>query len=110
MVNRKQEGDGLIEKEMSALNRALPLIEHFSVGANSKIYDLKTLNRLAGNKMITTYFSCEKLLEQKRAGDGNSKNYSEFDEMVKSLIVLRKKKGQAIPSLKGEEIEQHKKV
>ena len=97
LVKRHTVNDKRIDNEWQQLCKALPLIEHFAVGVNSKIYDVETLNSMAGNKFITTYYACDELLKYKRSGDGNEKNYSEFEKMVNFLISIRKKQKQSIP-------------
>lgn len=89
--------DKRIESKWNALNDALPLIEHFAVGINSKIYDLEILNRMAGSKVISSFHTCASLLEHKRNTQGKENNYSEFEKMVCDLILLRQKKNQFIP-------------
>lgn len=96
-VQRRTEYDKRIDQEWASLSNALHLIEHFAVGINSKVYDITTLNSMAGNKIISTYNNCEKLLCHKRMGVGNGNNYSEFSKMVNDLIQLRLKKNQSIP-------------
>ena len=91
LVDRHIANDPLINDEWNKLSKALPLIEHFAVGINKKIYDKKVLNSMAGNKMISTYNACEELIKFKRTGDGNSKNYSELEKMVQSIKKVRKK-------------------
>lgn len=97
LVKRHTAGDKRIESEWKQLSEALPLIEHFAVGINSKVYDIDTLNSMAGNKIITMYYACNELIKYKRTGDGNERNYSEFEKMVNSLICIRKKHKQSIP-------------
>lgn len=89
LVERKQHKDALIEEEWSKLSNALPLIEHFAVGINAKIYDIEVLNQMAGNQMIFTFHACNKLILYKRAGEGKENNYIEFETMVNSLVKLR---------------------
>lgn len=96
-VKRHEQTDNRIRDKWDLISGALPLLEHFAVGINSEIYDLETLNRMAGNKIITVYNNCSKLLQHKRIGVGNEKNYSEFQKMVARLVKLRKLKKQSIP-------------
>ena len=91
-VKRKKEYDRRIEQEWSNLSNALPLIEHFAVGVNSRIYDIGTLNRMAGNQIITVFYACDELIKYKRIGQGKEKNYIEFETMVEKLIEVRKKR------------------
>lgn len=97
LVESKEKYDIRIEKEWNAISNALSLIEHFAVGANNKIYDLETLNAMAGNKLIKVFFSCEALIQYKRSGVGKEKNYCEFEDMVNNLINYRENKHQTIP-------------
>lgn len=85
-----------VATEWEAINTALPLIEHFAVGINSEIYDLETLNKMAGNLMITIWNRCSSLIEFKRRGSYNQNNYTEFETMVNSLKKLRRKTDQSI--------------
>lgn len=98
-VQRRTEYDKRIDQEWASLSNALHLIEHFAVGINSKVYDIETLNSMAGNKIISTFCNCKTLLNHKRIGVGNMNNYSEFETMVNSLVQLRLKKKQAIPAV-----------
>ena len=97
LVSRKKNYDKRIESEWEKLSNALPLIEHFSVGVNSEIYDISTLNRMAGNQIITVFFACSNFIHYKRIGQGKEKNYIEFETMVEKLIEFRKKENQTIP-------------
>ena len=98
LVKRRKEHDQRINDEWDNLDKALPLIEHFAVGINSKIYDSETLNKMAGNQLISTFNACRSLIDYKRNGAGKEKNYSEFEEMVNCLIQIRKKNNQSIPA------------
>lgn len=97
LVTRHTQGDNRIKNEWDLISSSLPLLEHFAVGINSEIYDLETLNRMAGNKMITVYNNCSKLLQHKRMGVGNEKNYLELENMIVRLKKLRIKNNQSIP-------------
>jgi len=91
LVNaRKEKNHAQIKKKWNELKKALPLIEHFAVGINSGVYDIYTLHRMAGNKMIDTFHKCENLINYKRNGNANQNNYVEFETMVNKLIKLRK--------------------
>ena len=97
LVQRHKTEDQRIVSQWDTLGMALPLLEHYAVGVNSKVYDIETLNRMAGNKIIRVHQNCENLLQDKRDGFGNGKNYCEFEEMVNRLKKLRNKKKQSIP-------------
>lgn len=92
LIQRQNAADQRIKEQWRLLNQAMPTIEHFAVGINSGVYDVKTLNKMAGNKIIFTYTACENLIELKRAGDGNENNYKEFEKMVCTLRKIRSKK------------------
>ena len=91
LVQSKEECDVRIHNEWNELSKALALIEHFAVGINSSVYDLKILNSMAGNKMISVFDNCKRLLEFKRSGINNEHNYSEFEEMIERIKGLRTK-------------------
>ena len=97
LVSRKKNYDKRIESDWEKLSNALPLIEHFAVGINSGIYDISTLNRMAGNQMISVFYTCDMLITYKRKGQGKENNYIEFETMVKELIKIRQKENQSIP-------------
>lgn len=92
LVQRYEQADIRNKDNWDLISGSLPLLEHFAVGINSGIYDLETLNRMAGNKIISVHNNCSKLLQHKRIGVGNEKNYSEFDNMVDRLKELRSTK------------------
>ncbi len=84
-----KKSDNIDNDEWFRISKALALIEHFSVGVNNKIYDLKVLNSMAGNKMIDTYDKSADIIKYKRKD--SEKNYSEFESMVNSLKNYRRK-------------------
>ena len=93
-TNHKDEQNNPKVEAWEKLSKALPLIEHFAVGINNKIFDIGTLNSMAGNQIISSYFACEELIKYKRKGWEKGKNYAEFEEMAKALISYRKRHGQ----------------
>ena len=97
MVKEKEANCNFENDAWKSLSRALPLIEHFAVGINTGIYDKVTLNRMAGNQIISTYLACEELIKYKRTGWGKGKNYTEFEKMARDLRSYRKRRGQSIP-------------
>ena len=73
---RDKEDNGYVSgTEWDAINRALPLLEHFAVGINNKVYDMAVLNAMAGNKLISVYYSCENLTHEQFAAE-----LGEYDE------------------------------
>ena len=97
LVKRHEQTDNRIKDDWDLISDSLPLLEHFAVGINSEIYDLETLNRMAGNKIITVHNNCSKLLHHKRIGVGNQNNYSELEDMVNRLNKLRIRNNQSMP-------------
>lgn len=71
-------------------SQILSRVEHFAVGINSEIYDLETLNRMAGSFIIDQYQKNWQLyISTKRQKDGNNNLYIEIEQMVKVLNKLR---------------------
>lgn len=68
----------------------LARIEQFSVGVNLGVYDLKTLDRMAGSHMIKTYRRVEPIVRFKRDKSNTNKRYEEFEKMVRSLEPYNK--------------------
>lgn len=97
LVKAKEADKDFENDALDRLSKALPLIEHFAVGINSNIYDKVTLNKMAGNQIISTYLACGELIKYKRTGWGKGKNYAEFEKMAKDLLCYRKKHGQSTP-------------
>ncbi|MBR5489959.1 MAG: hypothetical protein IKV79_01675 [Oscillospiraceae bacterium] len=97
LVKSKMDCENCIDPQWEELSKALPLIEHFAVGINSKTYNIDILNRMAGNQMISLFYNCGTLIQYKRTGQGKEKNYIEFETMVKKLIEIRQKNNQSIP-------------
>lgn len=69
-------------KELSAL---LARCEHFAVGVNSNIYDIKTLRRLAGKYFLGLYEKLEPLIQKKREINKTALHYKEFENLVTKL-------------------------
>jgi hypothetical protein len=79
-------------KSWNKATLALSKIEHFAVGVNTKIYDAKTLNRMAGGFIINEYSRWIPIINTKREQSPEVKHYDEFEAMVKMLKKLRKEK------------------
>ena len=69
-------------KEISAL---LARCEHFAVGVNEKVYDIKTLRRLAKPYFIGVYDKLTPMIEKKRAINKSEIHYIELETMVEKL-------------------------
>ena len=88
-MNESDEND---IKSWNQATLALSKIEHFAVGVNTKIYDAKTLNRMAGGFIINEYKRWVPIINTKRENSPNVKHYDEFEAMVLMLKKLRKEK------------------
>lgn len=65
-------------------------IEHFSVGVNSNVYDIKILKRLAGKHFYAIYDKLLPMIEKKRKINKTDKHYDEFELLIKNLKCLYK--------------------
>jgi len=71
------------------LSKELCRIEQFAVGINQDIYDIETVNHMAGIYFISKYDELYPIIEKKR--EKNSQNYVEFRDLVNGLIKIRNK-------------------
>ncbi len=69
-------------KEISAL---LARCEHFAVGVNEKVYDMKTLRRLAKPYFIGVYDKLTPMIDKKRTINKSEMHYIELETMVEKL-------------------------
>lgn len=74
----------------SDITKELCRIEQFAVGVNQNIYDIETVNRMAGILFISKYDRLYPIIEKKR--EKSSQNYVEFRDLVNGLIRIRNKK------------------
>ena len=97
-VSKKELGFILSEDEEAwdELTYKMSLIEHFSVGINEKVYDVKILNGMAGDLIIRLYKSLLPIIEYKRKSPDGKHNYIEFEKAKETIIKLRKRKCQSI--------------
>ena len=63
----------------------LSRIEHFAVGANTNIYNVKIIKRLAGKYFISLYQKLHPLIQYKQDARPKAKHYDEFEGLVKKL-------------------------
>jgi hypothetical protein len=92
------ESDALVQRQSQAhadaenwvkITECLCRIEHFAVGINTGIYDLETINRMAGNFLIEKYDSLKPIIVYKKDVAHKGQNYMEFLKMVNAIIDLR---------------------
>ena len=63
----------------------LARIEHFAVGANIGIYNVRVIKRLAGKYFINLYKKLEPVIAKKRDKRPEAKHYDEFEKLTKKL-------------------------
>lgn len=100
MVLQKEVFDNLTDEKIenakkqrwnvSTLTKELCRIEQFAVGVNQNIYDIETVNRMAGILFISKYDKLYPIIEKKR--EKSTQNYIEFRDMVNGLIKIRNQK------------------
>jgi len=69
-------------KELSSL---LARCEHFAVGVNTGIYDLKTVKRLARLYIVSVYEKMLPMVEKKRQISKVEKHYDDFEKLYLNL-------------------------
>ncbi len=79
------------QPEWNAATLALSRIEHFAVGINSGIYDIRTLNRMAGGFLLQEYARWKPVIETKRKRDPDHLHYDEFENLCRRLVRMRRK-------------------
>lgn len=70
---------------IEAANRYLTLMERFSVGVNTKVYDLKIFMRIAGRSTINTFDQLREYIDLCRDGGKRSYMYTDFEKMVNAM-------------------------
>lgn len=82
------------DEEWHELTVCLAKLERFSVGINTGIYSLDTLDRLGGSYYIRQFEKLSPIIEWKRKENiAEGKHYDEFEETVNRL---RKKHGDLV--------------
>ena len=84
----KEIAEDARSKEYKELTILMARIEHFSVGVNSKIYDLRTVKRLAGKHFCVLYDKLLPMIEKKRKINKSDKHYDEFELLINNLHCL----------------------
>lgn len=77
--------------EYKCITTLMARIEHFSVGVNSNVYDIKVLKRLAEKHFYAIYDKLLPMIENKRKINKTDKHYDEFELLIKNLKCLYKK-------------------
>lgn len=87
----KSIADNCLSKEYKEISALMARIEHFSVGVNTKIYDKKTVKRLAGRYIIGIYEKLEPIIIKKRERFKTDKHYDDFEKLYLELKNLYSK-------------------
>lgn len=90
----------MVEKgseDWCTITTALYLLEHFAVGVNTGIYDLETLDRMAGNKILCVIGLVTTVIEKKKGQRAGKSSYEELQTMGENLFTLRVNRGRQIP-------------
>lgn len=86
----KEVAEDTRSQEYKELTALMARIEHFSVGVNSEIYDLKIVKRLAGKHFCSLYYKLLPMIEKKRNINKTDKHYDEFERLIEELKRLYK--------------------
>ena len=97
MIEKNAEENGILLvktiKEtpalMEAAARYLTLMERFSVGVNTNVYDINVYDRMAGDTTIRNYERLRLWIEDVRKRRGNFV-YTDFERMIYELKEIRK--------------------
>lgn len=84
----KEIAEDARSKEYKSLTILMARIEHFSVGVNSNIYDIKIVKRVAGKYFCAIYDKLLPMIEKKRETFKNDKHYDEFEKLIVDLKCL----------------------
>lgn len=87
-IDKIEEHPGL----KSAVQRYLSLMERFSVGVNTGVYDLYIFDRMAGIHTIHKFNELRAFIEFTREKRNINVFYVDFEQMVTSLSEIRKKR------------------
>ncbi len=89
---RADPNDMWVSPRLKNISKKLALIEHFAVGVNFGTYDVTVVNAMAGNMLISMWYSLEPIIMYKRENEGDAGNYKELEKMICSI---KEKRGQA---------------
>lgn len=61
-------------------------LEYFATGVNEKIYDIKIVKKMSGNRLIKQYDNwAGDFIKFRRKSHGNNKTYYEYEKMINRL-------------------------
>lgn len=73
------------------LNRVINMYERLAVGVNLNVYDINTLNRLVGRRLIQNYSRFENYISLRRQGR-EREAWINFEVLRDNLIRMRNKR------------------
>lgn len=79
-------------EEWNKLTKSLARIEHFCVGVNVGVYDVRVINRMGGSFIIGIYNKLKPAIEIKNEHSKTGKHFEEFEKTVRKIKLLRKRK------------------
>lgn len=82
----------LKEIEWEDITNALSKIEHFSVGINTRIFDISIVNRFGGSHFIKEYELLKPIIDIKQK-KSETPIYTELKEAIVKIEEHRRKKG-----------------
>jgi len=71
--------------------RYLTLMEEFSVGINTNVFDIKIFNKIARGISIKWFTRFKNVIEHQRIEQNNPDMCIDFEEMVKKLKAIKRK-------------------
>lgn len=75
-------------EEYKTLSGYLARLEHFAVGVNTGIYDIRVVRRLAGRYLCGLQGKIDPLIQKKRSINHLERHYNEFETMMKKIRRL----------------------
>ncbi|WFF71813.1 DUF4760 domain-containing protein [Proteiniclasticum sp. QWL-01] len=83
-----------VKEALEAIRDYLDLIEGFSVGINTEVYDLSIFMRIAGRSTTNKYEKLKEYIDLRRTSLGRPNLYEDFEKMVNRIReITNKKKG-----------------
>jgi hypothetical protein len=85
-----KELNSLTNEQTQKLAKILGVIERFSVGVNTGVYDIQITNRVYGGFFITKYERFSEYIKKRRKTSGNFNLFSDFEKMYDDIKKIRK--------------------
>jgi len=81
--------ENIDESTSTSIRTFLANVEHFCVGVNSEIFDIDTVNDMAGNYLIKMYEKFEPYIKHKRIELYEPIKYYAFEKMIDDLKLIK---------------------